>query len=348
MIATAVGSMPGTDIDEACRVVHGEIPACPALPELPARGPSAGLVGRGVAVLVGLPAELRPSGWQTASADGLDQRRARTLLRSDLDAFTEHGHGLDTAVKAQIAGPLTLSAMVERPAGGALLADPGARRDLAASLAEGVAAHVGDLRDGFPEAGRLVVQLDEPMLPQVLAGRVRTASGFSTYRALASDDARDMLRTVLEAAARAGAATIVHSCAREIDVALLHDAGADAVSVDLDMVAGADGSPLRRTDTDAWGSAIEAGLIVYAGLVPTTAPARPATAVEMSRRLVTVAQWMGVDEESLAGEGPLGVTPACGLAGASPGWAREALALGAEVARNLSDVDAARQDDRHE
>ena len=41
--ATGIGSMPGTDIAEAQRVVLGELPDLPHLPELPARGPGADL-----------------------------------------------------------------------------------------------------------------------------------------------------------------------------------------------------------------------------------------------------------------------------------------------------------------
>ena len=37
-LATGVGSLPGTDPDEAVRIVVGELPDLPHLPELPERG----------------------------------------------------------------------------------------------------------------------------------------------------------------------------------------------------------------------------------------------------------------------------------------------------------------------
>ncbi len=83
----------------------------------------------------------------------------------------------------QVAGPWTLAATVERPRGDRLLADHGARRELAQALAEGVRGHVADLRRRVPGA-TLLVQVDEPVLPAVLAGQVPTASGFGRHRSV--------------------------------------------------------------------------------------------------------------------------------------------------------------------
>ena len=44
--ATGIGSMPGTSPAEAMRVVAGELPDFPYLPELPDRGPGADLTGK--------------------------------------------------------------------------------------------------------------------------------------------------------------------------------------------------------------------------------------------------------------------------------------------------------------
>jgi hypothetical protein len=50
--ATGIGSLPGTDVVEAQRIVFGELPELPHLPELPARGPGADLIGRSAGFLV--------------------------------------------------------------------------------------------------------------------------------------------------------------------------------------------------------------------------------------------------------------------------------------------------------
>ena len=61
--ATGVGSLPGTDVTEAAATVVGELPLLPHLPELPARGVGADMIGRTAALLVDLAVEVcRPAG----------------------------------------------------------------------------------------------------------------------------------------------------------------------------------------------------------------------------------------------------------------------------------------------
>jgi methionine synthase II (cobalamin-independent) len=339
--------MPGSDIDEACRIVVGETPDLPALPELPERGAPAGMIGRTAGLLADLHVDLQPSGWRITSAPGLDERRAVALLRSDLDTFTERAQACDTAVKVAVTGPLTLAASVEKTYGGALVSDHGARREVAESLAEGLRGIVADLRSRFP-AAQCVLQLDEPMLPQVLAGRVPTPSGFASYRSVGSDEARTLLQMVVEPVGAAGAIPILHCCAQDVDVALVAGTGMAGLSIDLDSLATADGQPRRGLDIDPWCEAVENGLVVYAGAVPSTDPGHPLDPVALTRRVLVFAHWLGLDEEGAARS--LGVTPTCGLAGASPDWARRALGICSSVAANLSgsDVGADRQNDRHE
>jgi len=339
--------MPGTDIDESCRIVAGETPDLLAVPELPARGPAAGMIGRTVGLLADLHVDLQPSGWRITSAHGMDERRAVALLRSDLDTFTERAQGCDTAVKVAAVGPLTLAASLEKATGGALVADHGARRELAESLAEGLRGLVTDLRSRFP-AAECLLQLDEPLLPEVLSGRVLTPSGFGSYRSVTTDEARALLRLVTDAVRAAGAIPTLHSCADTVDVALVVGAGVSALSIDLDAVSGADGRPRRGLDIDPWCEAVENGLVVYAGAVASTDAASPVDPVAVTRRVLAFGHWLGLDEGGAALS--LGVTPSCGLAGASPDWARRALEICRTVAANLSgsDVGGDRQDGHHE
>ncbi len=197
--ATGIGSLPGTDIAEAVKTVLGELPDLPYLPELPARGPGADMIGRSAGLLVEMPVELYASRWRIASHAGRDLRRTRDLWDRDIDALTEAAAGLDGAVKLQVAGPWTLAASIDLPIGGRLLRDPGAVRDLTASLAEGLARHVADVRARLPYA-RVLVQIDEPSLPAVLAGHVPTESGYGTLRAVDASLARSALADVVAAA----------------------------------------------------------------------------------------------------------------------------------------------------
>ncbi len=66
----------------------------------------------------------------------------------------------------------------------------------------------------------VALQLDEPSLTAVLRGRVRSASGYRTYRAVDRQIVEGALRDVLAAAGGDGP-TLVHSCAPEVPFALL-------------------------------------------------------------------------------------------------------------------------------
>ena len=59
--ATGIGSMPGTNPAEAMRVIAGELPDFPHLPELPDRGPGADLTGRTAALLVDIAGRGHPA-----------------------------------------------------------------------------------------------------------------------------------------------------------------------------------------------------------------------------------------------------------------------------------------------
>jgi methionine synthase II (cobalamin-independent) len=318
--ATAVGAMPGTDPTEAIRLVVGELPHLPALPELPARGVGADIIGRTAAVLVDLPIEVVPSGYRVAAHPGIDQRRAVDLMRRDLDAFGEIVEA--PLVKIQVAGPWTLTAGIELMRGHRVLTDPGALREFAESLSEGLARHVADVR--ARTGADVIVQLDEPTLPTVLAGALRTPSGYGTVAAVPDSDARDLLAMVIDAASAAsGQPVAVHCCADRPPVSLLRDAGADVISLDATVL------PVDMWDE--FGELWDNGMTMMLGLVPSTDPRAPVTLLDVAKPVLRLVDRLGFDRSILADRAI--PTPTCGLAGASPAWARRALALSAELAR---------------
>lgn len=272
--ATGVGSLPGTDPLEATRTVTGELPELPHLPELPGRGPGADLLGRTAALLVDLPVEIVASGWRATARPGRDLRRAIDLLRFDLDAMQEVAEQVrPPLLKVQAAGPWTLTAGIELVRGHRVLTDPGALREFTASLAEGLAAHVTELarRTG----ARIVVQLDEPSLPAVLAGRLPTPSGWGRVDPVSEGDAADVLRTVIETVtAASGGPVVAHCCASRPPVALLRRAGCAAVGVDVPLLLGG-GNPDQAL-LDELAEAWDAGTPLLLGLVPSTDPERTA------------------------------------------------------------------------
>jgi hypothetical protein len=322
--ATGVGSMPGTDIAEAQRTIFGELPDLPHLAELPERGPGADMIGRSAGFLVELAVQVYAGQWQVAPRPGADLRRTADVMERDLDQLTEQGEGFAGVMKLQSAGPWTLAAGIDLPIGGRLLRDQGAVRDLTDSLAEGLRRHVDAVRKRLPHAS-LLLQLDEPSLPAVLAGHVPTESGFSVYRAVEAADAATALRTVVEAV---GVPVVVHSCAPSIPLQVVRDSQAAAVSLDMSLV----------KDLDPLGETIEAGLAVFAGVVPTRpVPGRTPDAKDIAEKMTTL--WrkrLGFSAEQLAGQVVL--TPACGLAGASPAYVRAVLTALREAGRRLAEV----------
>jgi hypothetical protein len=320
--------MPGTDPAEAIAVVLGELPDLPHVPELPARGVGADLTGRTAALLVDLPVETTAGGWKLAARPSRDQRRAAGLLSADLDALQEAASDWTGPFKVQVCGPWTLAAAIElsrsqNPA----LADPGAVADLIASLAEGAARHVAEVRGRLPGA-TVLLQLDEPALPAVLAGSVPTASGLNRVGAVDRTVTSDGLRTVLAAATAFG---LVHCCASGIPFALLKEAGAQAVAFDMSL--------LQRKDEDNLAELVEAGLGIFAGAVQglerAAAPAQRSPR-DPGAELLGLWHRMGIPPGGL--DRQVVLTPACGLAGASPAAARATLARCREAARILPEL----------
>ncbi|HWC34379.1 MAG TPA: methionine synthase [Mycobacteriales bacterium] len=323
-IATGVGSLPGEDIDRATAAVFDQLPDLPHLPELPGRGPGADMVGRTASLLAGLAVDRTPSGWRLVDRPGLDQRAARELLDGDLDALLPvAGPGYDGGLKVQLTGPWTLAAALELPRGGAALGDPGAVRDLVASLAETATEHIGEVRRRLPDAS-LVLQLDEPGLPAVRAGRVRTQSGLGTLRVPEDSDVVAALASVVAAV---DVPVAVHCCAARPPVRLFRSAGAAAVGVDL---------TLGDIDHDEIGELIDGGGVVWLGVVPAIGPGVPPAPRDVAEPVRRLWRELGFDPDALPAS--VAVTPACGLAGASPGWATTAYRVLGQVARALSEA----------
>jgi hypothetical protein len=351
--------MPGTDPLETMRLIMGELPDLPFLAELPGRGPGAELTGRTAAMLVELPAETTPRGWRLAGRPGRDLRRAQSLLARDLDALEEVAEGFAGVLKISACGPWTLAATVELTRSQEpVLADRGAVSDLTASLAEGVAAHVAEVAARVAGA-RLLLQLDEPALPAVLAGTVPSASGLNRVREVEPADAETGLRTVLAAA---GVPVLVHCCAPSAPLGMIREAGAAAAGIDLGQ--------LGPGEEEVLAAAVEAGLGILAGAVPATpapVPARaaaPATGQPIAQsaqrrsgqqspattaavQITELWRRMGwpVARPSAAVTSPAAsvadqvvITPACGLASAPPEYARAALASCREAARMLPEL----------
>jgi hypothetical protein len=270
------------------------------------------------------------------------------MLSSDLDVMEEVLDGFRGPLKIQLCGPWTLAATLELPRTlNVAIADPGAVADLTASLAEGLAAHVAEVSKRVPGA-RLVVQLDEPALSAVAGGEVPTASGLSRLAPVEADVLRERLAQVI---AGTGKYTVVHSCSTAVPFGIIRAAGAGALSFDL--------SQLRRGEQDAVAEAAEAGLGLLTGVVPAVpepagpgpagpGPAGPgptgtaapgdgsAEARQAAERVISLWRRLGLPLDTCAEQAV--ITPACGLAGASPAQARAALTRCREAGSMLAEL----------
>lgn len=328
--ATATGGMPGTEPLESARVVVGEVPRLPFLPELPERGVGASMIGRTLALLVDMPVEIVASGWRVADHRSRDERVARDLLSRDLDVLdqvAEETGGFAEIVKVQAAGPWTLAGGLELRSGHTVLSDRGARRDLAQSLGVGLREHVQELRRRLPGV-RVVLQLDEPSLPTILAGHVPTPSGVGTVSAIEESIAESVLQEVLTTSGADG--TVVHCCSAAIPLALLGRSGVDAVSLDA--------SKLTTRHVDQLGELVEAGVSLWLGVVDYRAPENLGPGAVMAS-ILRLWNQLGFPLGTLADIVVPGT--ACGLSGASPAAAKNALTVLAAVGQGLLDPQSA-------
>jgi methionine synthase II (cobalamin-independent) len=321
--ASGIGSWPGTSPRQAAEIVVGELAdALAHIVELPARGVGADAIGRAGALLIDVAIDTVPRGYRVAARPGAVTRRAASLLDEDVDALEEAWElaglrGSGRPVKVQAPGPITLAAELELANGHRAITDPGAVRDLAASLAEGVAVHRAALSRRLDTP--VAVQFDEPSLPAALGGRLTGVTALTPVDPL--DEAR--ASAVLDSCVTAvDADVLLHSCAPELPWNLLQGSAIGAVAVDA--------ATLHSADLDGIAAFVESGRTIVLGVVTASAPARRPSVEEVAAAVVAVTDRLGFARSALADR--IGITPACGLAAATPQWARTAIGLARQAA----------------
>jgi methionine synthase II (cobalamin-independent) len=321
--ASGTGSWPGIAARQAAEVVVGELGAAMAhLVELPARGVGSDIVGRAGALLIDVAIDTVPRGYRIAARPGAVTRRAVSLLDEDIDALEEAWEtaglrGSGRPVKVQAPGPITLAAELELSNGHRAITDLGAVHDIAASLAEGVATHRASLSRRLDTP--VVVQFDEPSLPAAVAGRLTGVTTLSPVDAIDETLATTLLDTC---AAAAGAEVSVHSCATALPWKVLQRSNISAISVDA--------GTLEAADLDAIAEFVESGRVVVLGVVSSSTPTRLPAVEEVAAAVVAITDRLGFSRSVLRDR--IGITPACGLAAATPQWARTAIGLARRAA----------------
>lgn len=323
--ATGIGSWPGSSAREAARVIVGELHQLPHLPELPARGIGADMIGRAGALLVDIAIDTAPRGYRIVARPGAVARRAASLLAEDMDALEEAwelaGAGTDRVVKLQAPGPVTLAAQLELSNGHRALTDSGAVRDLAASLAEGVSVHRAELARRL--GATVVVQYDEPSLFVALEGRL---SGVTSLSPVHPVDENVAVGLIDECAAAAGGEALLHVCGDELPWKVLQRSAIAALSLDP--------RGFTDADIDGLGQFIDSGRVAVLGLVPATAPGQRPSPEQIAAAAASVTDRIGFSRAVLADQ--IGISPACGLAGATDQWARSALELAQRAVDGLA------------
>jgi methionine synthase II (cobalamin-independent) len=326
--ASGTGSWPGSIARQAAEVVVGELGTALAhLVELPARGVGADIIGRAGALLIDVAIDTVPRGYRVTARPGAVTRRAVSLLDEDIDALEEAWEtaglrGSGRPVKVQAPGPITLAAELELTNGHRAITDLGAVHDITASLAEGVAAHRAEVSRRLDTP--VVVQFDEPSLPAAVAGRLTGVTALSPVAAIDETLATTMLDTC---AAAAGAEVSVHSCAAALPWKVLQHSAISAISVDA--------GTLGAGDLDAIAEFVESGRAVVLGVVSASTPARRPATEEVAAAVVAVTDRLGFARPALRER--IGVTPACGLAAATPQWARTAIGLARAAVEAFAD-----------
>ena len=325
--ATGIGFWPGTAPRLAAEVIVGELHRLPYLPELPDRGVGADLVGRAGALLVDIAIDTVPRGYRIAARPGAVTRRAISLLGEDIDALEEAwekagGANSGRSVKLQAPGPITLAAQLELANGHRAITDPGALRDLAGSLAEGVAVHRAEVARRL--SAPVVVQFDEPLLPAALAGRIAGVTAMSPVHPVDETLAISLLDHCV---VTVGCEVILHSCAADLPWNILQRSTIHAVSVD--------GGTLGASGLDGLAEFVDSGRAAVLGLVPAVAPDVRPPAEEVAAAAAVVTDRAGFPRAVLGTR--IGISPTSGMAGATEAWAQAATVLSQRAATAIAE-----------
>ncbi|WP_421732829.1 hypothetical protein [Cellulomonas sp.] len=264
---TGTGPWPGLDALEAQTVVVGdlvdtpsEVAGLPFTVLLAERGPWGDRVGRAAALLAELPTELGPHGWKLADRPSRDVARAQAYLREDVDALAVACHGWTGPLVVPVLGPMTLAANLYLARGDRVVSDPGAVRELAASLAAGIDEHLAAIRRSVPGIEPTVL-LQEPLLAQVMAGVLPSFSGYSALRSVPGPVAAERISAVA-AGVRSidGVRVIVHGGSAWTSLGAIRAAEVDGFALAV--------SALDERSWERVAEAVEGGLAFWPELPP--------------------------------------------------------------------------------
>lgn len=252
-------------------MILGETGDLVHLPQLPDRGLGSDAIGRSAALLEGIHVDRGPRSWIMTARPQLETRRATDQIERDLEICEEVWADKARAIKIQVTGPWTLAAQIELANGHRVITDRGALRDLTQSLVDGIRGHAeyvarniktGHRREMFTELAspRIILQIDEPMLPEIIAGDLAGASEFEEIAAVHSADVAQRLHEMI-GGLRGGiiSQVLLNQTGYIPEWEVARGSGADTVLVTLDQVRG-------HAQKDGFGQAISEDLRLGLGV----------------------------------------------------------------------------------
>lgn len=269
-MATAIGSLPHADADEAINIILNSIPDAPMWPQLPANGMNEQME---IQYSEGLPDVVADKEKQRIYFDTTDDTFAalgafmEKIAMDDVDAFAispEYSKGIYAMeqtlkasgssrpfVKVQTTGPLSFGLTIVNQDKRAIYYNDVYKDAVIKALAMKCRWQIRKFK---PYAEKVICFIDEPIL---------SAFGSSTYVSVSREDVITALGEVIEAVHSEGALAGIHCCGNT-EWSILIDAGVDIISFDA-----FDFGDTIALYADSVKKYLESGKYLAWGIVPT-------------------------------------------------------------------------------
>jgi hypothetical protein len=332
-MATGIGSLPFTDVQEACSLIFQHVPEAPHWPQLPRLSPREGMIDQFLEGMPGVVVEDGGKPYLRALEPYQEwEQFYEDYEGSNLGAFAisaERAQGLQAFlqeigrrepplfVKGQVTGPITLGLTLKEQEGAAAFFNQDLRDMLVKLVAMKARWQEETFRRLLPQA-ETIIFLDEPIL----------SSYGSAFMNVGREEVINALR---EAIAPLQGLKGVHICGNT-DWPMIMEVGLDII--DFDAFYYLSSFLLYAEQLRAF---LEGGGAIAWGIVPTDEEALkntdPAELVSTLTKGMDQLVKEGIGQALLSGRSL--ITPSCGAGSLSEGGARTAYQMTSEVAARL-------------
>ncbi|MEN6357654.1 MAG: methionine synthase [Armatimonadota bacterium] len=338
-MATAIGSLPHADADDAINIILNSIPDAPMWPQLPANGMNEQME---IQYSEGLPDVVVDNEKQRIYFDTTDDTFMalgafmEKIAMDDVDAFAispEYSKGIYALeqtlkasgssrpfVKVQTTGPLSFGLTIVDQDKRAIYYNDVYKDAVIKALAMKCRWQIRKFK---PYAEKVICFIDEPIL---------SAFGSSTYVSVSREDVISTLSEVIEAVHSEGALAGIHCCGNT-EWSILIDAGVDIISFDA-----FDFGDTIALYADSVKKYLEAGKYLAWGIVPTNSEKVRGQSVEsliakFNSAVDNLAAKSGLDRNYIIDRAF--ITPSCGTGSLPVDDAELVFRLLSETSRTL-------------